>query len=604
MATIEGGKVKNWYAALDYTISQSIESNTSTIHFTFRIYKYNNYRTYNANASECWWRMPGKSSPGGWTVDLPSSGWYTIGTADVTVQHNGDGTGSYSASAVYHTGITSSSVAPTELTVSATITLPTIPRASGLSCPTITLGQPVTLRVDRKVASFTHTVLYDLNGTKGTICQKETEISIQWTPGEELASSIPNAASAALKLAITTYSGNTVIGSKEITVTALVPSHMVPTGTLTATGNREKGAWDGVVVKGYGTVSYQVEAQGVAGSTIESCVFTFGGERVEGLRGKTAVLQQAGTFTPQAIITDSRGRTAAIPAGDITVEDYSYPTISAYYAKRTDDVGKEKRDGTYVTMELQADVGASVGGRNRVALRYRYRQAKGTWSGYTPLDGKTTVGGFLKNLTYELELSAVDTMGNARAVAVVIGTAEVTWHAKAGGKAFAFGKYAEEDGLLDVSWHQRIRGNLRVDGGLTIGGKALLDMVYPVGSIYMSVNNVSPATFFGGTWVTVEGRFLLAAGEKYPAGSTGGNADATLPKHSHGFKVEAGSSTIHGGSQTALMAAGTAYPDYLAFAKGAGWTSQGYVTIDDAGEDPAGKNLPPYLAVYMWKRTA
>ena len=57
---------------------------------------------------------------------------------------------------------------------------------------------------------------------------------------------------------------------------------------------------------------------------------------------------------------------------------------------------------------------------------------------------------------------------------------------------------------------------------------ALLNLVYPVGSIYMSANATSPASFLGGSWERIQGRFLLAASSSYTAGSTGGEATHTL----------------------------------------------------------------------------
>ena len=63
---------------------------------------------------------------------------------------------------------------------------------------------------------------------------------------------------------------------------------------------------------------------------------------------------------------------------------------------------------------------------------------------------------------------------------------------------------------------------------------------YPVGSIYLSVNNVNPSSFFGGTWVQIKDKFILAAGDYYSNGATGGAATVTLtvsnmPSHSHSF---------------------------------------------------------------------
>jgi hypothetical protein len=67
---------------------------------------------------------------------------------------------------------------------------------------------------------------------------------------------------------------------------------------------------------------------------------------------------------------------------------------------------------------------------------------------------------------------------------------------------------------------------------------AALNIIYPVGSIYMSVNNVSPETFMGGTWEQIKDTFLLSAGDTYTAGATGGEATHTLtveeiPSHTH-----------------------------------------------------------------------
>lgn len=58
-------------------------------------------------------------------------------------------------------------------------------------------------------------------------------------------------------------------------------------------------------------------------------------------------------------------------------------------------------------------------------------------------------------------------------------------------------------------------------------------LVYPVGSIYVSVNSTNPGTIFGGTWEQIKDRFILAAGDTYSAGSTGGSADAVIPTHTH-----------------------------------------------------------------------
>ena len=62
--------------------------------------------------------------------------------------------------------------------------------------------------------------------------------------------------------------------------------------------------------------------------------------------------------------------------------------------------------------------------------------------------------------------------------------------------------------------------------------------LYPVGSVYISFNATDPSTLFGGTWVRLKDRFLLASGDTYAANTTGGSATKTIavnniPAHNH-----------------------------------------------------------------------
>ena len=116
--------------------------------------------------------------------------------------------------------------------------------------------------------------------------------------------------------------------------------------------------------------------------------------------------------------------------------------------------------------------------------------------------------------------------------------------------------------------------------------------IYPVGSIYMSVNNTDPSTFFGGTWQQIKDTFLLSAGDVYNAGDTGGEAEHTLitdeiPSHSH--------------TQTVTYTSGsTPWANTWS-----GSNAQGDPqSTGTAGGGKPHNNMPPYLVVYMWQRTA
>ena len=132
----------------------------------------------------------------------------------------------------------------------------------------------------------------------------------------------------------------------------------------------------------------------------------------------------------------------------------------------------------------------------------------------------------------------------------------------------------------------------------------ILDVVYPVGAIYMSVNSTSPATLFGGTWEQLKDRFLLGAGSNYTAGNTGGEATHTLttqemPQHTHDEQIGSYKITDANPAQagSAATASGIQPSNYTGL--------QSYVQrVGNSGGGQAHNNMPPYLVVYMWKRTA
>lgn len=150
-----------------------------------------------------------------------------------------------------------------------------------------------------------------------------------------------------------------------------------------------------------------------------------------------------------------------------------------------------------------------------------------------------------------------------------------------------------------------------------IGTPSALE-IYPVGSIYMSVNLVDPGTLFGGTWERIKDRFLLAAGDSYAAGATGGEATHTLavtetPKVTGRLQFRLGDA----GTNIVAGYPGTNKDGCFAFTRngGASWlmqnsgttnasTNTDLITFDNGGQGQPHNNMPPYLAVYMWKRVA
>lgn len=79
------------------------------------------------------------------------------------------------------------------------------------------------------------------------------------------------------------------------------------------------------------------------------------------------------------------------------------------------------------------------------------------------------------------------------------------------------------------------------------GGGNIVDMIYPVGSIYMSVAAVNPTSLFGGTWEKIEGKFIMSSSPSYSAGTTGGSNDAVVVSHNHSASTGSSGSHTHTG---------------------------------------------------------
>lgn len=124
----------------------------------------------------------------------------------------------------------------------------------------------------------------------------------------------------------------------------------------------------------------------------------------------------------------------------------------------------------------------------------------------------------------------------------------------------------------------------------------IIDKVYPVGAIYMSTVATSPEELFGGKWEPINNRFLYASG-KYSAGASGGEEThvlsiAEMPAHNHDIY----------NSRNAPQKTQREYLDVMA-----NWGYGGVestASILNRGNNQPHNNMPPYLVVYMWKRTA
>ena len=223
-----GSKVNTW---IEYKVTaQSTVNNTSTLD----VYLYSQATT---SLSTIWERS---GNYGYVQVDSGTKQYTTLSNGynfqnkhlntfahhTFTINHNSDGTKTITLKGAWDKGSSTSSYI-TGGTVSGSVTLPQIARASTIPNFTCNLGSQGTISITRQSSSFTHTITYSIGGSTGTIATKTENASVTWTPPVSLITEITNATSKTGTLTCTTYSGNTAIGTSTSTLTLKVPNSTI-----------------------------------------------------------------------------------------------------------------------------------------------------------------------------------------------------------------------------------------------------------------------------------------------------------------------------------------------------------------------------------------
>ena len=534
----------------------------------------------------------------------------TLASGTLEVSHESDGSKTLTVSA-FSGQVWKDSGYLTATAAAQSFQLAAIPRATEPVMGAATMGEAVRISLPRASSAFTHTLSYAFGAASGTIVEN-AGTEVQWTVPESLAAEIPDSPSGTGTLTCKTYNGGTLVGTKTVTFTATVPQSMKPAltngwATVTYDNSGTKASGIAAWVQGYSKAKAVFDSSKIAckqGASIAKYAVTYLGKTVEESPYRTETISTT-SATVRCTVTDSRGLTAW---EDVTVtpESYAPPMLVGAALYRADGEGAAADSGTHIAGLATAKF-SSIGGRNTATIKGYWKSVGGSYG-----EGVTLPSGAVGLVTGDVEIAGdrsytakivvTDSLGNSAEFEENIPTEQVTFHLKEGGKGAAFGKAAEQDELLDVAWDARFREDVQVDGALRVGGKSLLDMVYPVGSIYLSVSGTDPQTLFGGTWVRLEDVFLLAAGAKHPAGSTGGEEEHALTEaenapHKHAMAYGPESSGAATGFSYGI-AAGSATNS----AGGRGYASN-LGTFSAGGGQPH-NNMPPYLAVYTWKRTA
>lgn len=520
------------------------------------------------------------------------------------------------------------SIVTFDLSLAVEYELNQMPSSFTLDKTTVKAGQTITATITPYRASYGHQLLCEFNGHQiaTAILQPGTTAAALAIPTSWL-SDIPYASSAACTVTLRCWEGSSTsfFGYTSKSVTFTLPDDAAPTvGTvsvvplLTVDGT----TYPSVIAGGYvqNKSGYSAAFGGATckyGAVVSAYSISGGGYSGSGASFASGLLRTAGKQTITFKVVDSRGLSATKTV-NITVTAYNPPQVTALAAWRVNEEGTADGMGTRGKWRAAWSF-SGLGGVNTLTSKAYIKPVNGTETELGTLDGGDgtywIAGTDGAKLTleiikrYVLRVALTDAYGTVERT-VEIPSAHFAMHMNAQGNGICIGGASTMEDAVEIPAEY----DLGFKGERYKRLPNVLDS-YPVGAIYISGVSTSPAALFGGTWEQIKGRFLLGTGANEAnstnkwgalsagaynaaAGEMGGAEQITLttaqmPTHSHLFEripitepeMTTGGNYYAEQSTTvgSLVKTQTTYP---------------------AGEGKAHSNMPPYLAVYIWQRTA
>ena len=317
--------------------SQSITANTSTVNWRMTVSRTGTYYTHNHQGdSTLSLNLDGSNVHYSYPTWETSGEEYTLASGSSTISHNADGTKTLPISCTFNpnNGLHGT------ITVSASLSLTTIPRSSSVSVSAGVIGSSVTININRQSSSFKHTVRYAWAGKTGTIASN-VDTSTSWTIPLDFANDIPNSASGAGTIYVDTYSGSTKTGTQSTTLTASVPANVKPTFTGITLSDLN-GAAQNLIPSGNTFIqvisNIKVAFNGAVGSYGSSITGYYAeivgkNQSTSSNGGSLGIMNYHGTIKIRASVSDSRGRWSDTREVSVTVLEYFAPALSFSIAR-------------------------------------------------------------------------------------------------------------------------------------------------------------------------------------------------------------------------------------------------------------------------------
>lgn len=487
------------------------------------------------------------------------------------------------------------------------------------------IGQVATISTEGSETSGTgiYSIEYEFGSLTGVIKDNisptDVPATIKWTIPTSFYNEIPDTTSKTGKLISYYTFGNIKTVNSTSTFIAKIPDSDVPTITASVVTtdalSSQLSGNTSTIINGVSNVKVTMSATPTQGSTMVNQYFYYQRNYYPMAIQNTISLTGGydGVFDFGAIDTRSRKKTSRIT---LTAIDYRTPTIAIDDVSiSTSGVATINITGTW----FNGSFGATA---NTLTVQYRYKSSSSSsWGSWTNISNVTKNSDGTYSATATLSgLSYTDTYNFEARVTDKINT---VYSKEYTGKSLPVFDWSKDDfnfnvpvsilspadsnnpttkqyvddltNTITLAVQNNTDNIAALSNQISNISSTIFDNIYPVGSIYMSVNNTNPSNLFGGTWTQLKDRFLLGAGSTYTNGSTGGSATqklsaANLPSHTHPQYV-----ATDGGSTSANL-------DYN------GWVSNGKAVAQGIPTGATGQGtrfdiMPPYLVVYMWQRT-
>ena len=317
--------------------SQSIAANTSTVNWRMTVSRTGAYYTHNKQGdSTLSLNLDGQNVHYSYPTWETSGEEYTLASGSSTISHNADGTKTLLISCTFNPNNGLHGI----ITVSASLSLTTIPRSSSVSVSAGVIGSAVTININRQSSSFKHTVRYSWAGKSGTIATN-VDTSTTWTIPLDFANDIPNSASGTGTIYVDTYSGSTKTGTQSTTFTASVPANVKPTFTGVSLSDLN-GAAQNLIPNGNTFIqvisNIKVAFNGAVGSYGSSITGYYAeivgkNQSTSSNGGSLGIMNYHGTIKIRASVSDSRGRWSDTKEVSVTVLEYFAPALSFSIAR-------------------------------------------------------------------------------------------------------------------------------------------------------------------------------------------------------------------------------------------------------------------------------